>query len=212
MLEDVTLFIINLKNLRFKLKNDSEHEVIEYSFKGPKEITGADLCNDIVEIVNPESYLATINEDAELTLYYQPGTEISVATVSMEQPLIYTEKDFMDNVPSGESAKFTVYMANESEAKEAMWFNLKIDDASNPNGAKIYMDGSAIGAGRRLMVPSGEILTKTIEISKYENENLKTYELQIIASILVVISEIIALYVTSTSKTNQVSDIENPNI
>ena len=105
-------------------------------------------------------------EDAELTLYYQPGTEISVATVSMEQPLIYTEKDFMDNVPSGESAKFTVYMANESEAKEAMWFNLKIDDASNPNGAKIYMDGSAIGAGRRLMVPSGEILTKTIEISK----------------------------------------------
>ena len=53
---------------------------------------------------------------------------------------------------------------------------------------------------------------KLYEISKYENENLKTYELQIIASILVVISEIIALYVTSTSKTNQVSDIENPNI
>ncbi|AII13985.1 DNA-directed RNA polymerase, alpha subunit [Campylobacter iguaniorum] len=66
MLEDVTLFIINLKNLRFKLKNDSEREVIEYSFKGPKEITGADLCNDIVDIVNPDAYLATINEDAEL--------------------------------------------------------------------------------------------------------------------------------------------------
>lgn len=84
MLEDVTLFIINLKNLRFKLKNDSEHEVIGYSFKGPKEITGADLCNDIVEIVNPESYLATINEDAELTfslviekgIGYVPSEEI----------------------------------------------------------------------------------------------------------------------------------------
>lgn len=84
MLEDVTLFIINLKNLRFKLKNDSEHEVIEYSFKGPKEIIGADLCNDIVEIVNPESYLATINEDAELTfslviekgIGYVPSEEI----------------------------------------------------------------------------------------------------------------------------------------
>ncbi|MBR2918241.1 MAG: DNA-directed RNA polymerase subunit alpha, partial [Campylobacter sp.] len=75
MLEDVTLFIINLKNLRFKLKNDSEHEVIEYSFKGPKEITGADLCNDIVSIVNPEAYLATINEDAELkfTLVIEKG-------------------------------------------------------------------------------------------------------------------------------------------
>lgn len=66
MLEDVTLFIINLKNLRFKLKTDSKREIVEYSFKGPKEITGADLVNEVVEIVNPDAYLATINEDAEL--------------------------------------------------------------------------------------------------------------------------------------------------
>lgn len=50
---------------------------------------------------------------------------------------------------------------------------------------------------------------KLYEISKRENENLKPYELQIIASILVVASEIIALYVTSKSNT---ADIENPNI
>lgn len=67
MLEDVALFIINLKNLRFKLKNDNQREVVEYNFKGPKEITGADLNNDIVEIVNPDAYLATLNEDAELS-------------------------------------------------------------------------------------------------------------------------------------------------
>lgn len=53
---------------------------------------------------------------------------------------------------------------------------------------------------------------KLYEISKKENENLRPYELQIIASILVVISEIIALYVTSKSTTNQVSEVENPNI
>lgn len=53
---------------------------------------------------------------------------------------------------------------------------------------------------------------KLYEISKRENEDLKTYELQIIASILVVISELIALYVTSKSTTEQVSDVENPNI
>ncbi|MCR4941443.1 MAG: DNA-directed RNA polymerase subunit alpha [Campylobacter sp.] len=66
MLEDVTLFIINLKNLRFKLKSENDIEIVEYSFSGPKEICGADLNNDVVEIVNPDSYLATINEDAEL--------------------------------------------------------------------------------------------------------------------------------------------------
>ncbi|MGH1601476.1 DNA-directed RNA polymerase subunit alpha [Campylobacter majalis] len=75
MLEDVALFIINLKNLRFKLKNDSHREVIEYSFKGSKEISGADLCNDIVEVVNPDAYLATLNDDAELnfSLIIQKG-------------------------------------------------------------------------------------------------------------------------------------------
>ncbi len=67
MLEDVAQFIINLKNLRFKLKNGSGKEVIEYSFTGPKEIRGADLANDLVEIVNADGYLATINEDAELS-------------------------------------------------------------------------------------------------------------------------------------------------
>ena len=84
MLEDVAFFIINLKKIRFKLKSGSEREVIEYSFKGPKEITGADLNNDLVEIVNPDAYLATINEDAELNfsviiqkgIGYVPSEEI----------------------------------------------------------------------------------------------------------------------------------------
>lgn len=53
---------------------------------------------------------------------------------------------------------------------------------------------------------------KLYEISKQENENLKTYELQIIASILTVISQLIAIYVTTKSSKGQISDIENPNI
>lgn len=106
------------------------------------------------------------HEVEEVTQYYNPGTVLSVATISMEDPLIYTDNDFVENVPSGETAKFTVYMTNESEAKEAMWMNLKINDAKNPNGAKIYMDGSPIGSGRKLIIPSGELLTKTIEVGK----------------------------------------------
>ena len=75
MLEDMAAFIINLKGLRFKIKGDSLREVVEYSFKGPKEIYGSDLNNDAVEIVNPSAYLATINEDADLkfTLIIEKG-------------------------------------------------------------------------------------------------------------------------------------------
>jgi DNA-directed RNA polymerase subunit alpha len=66
MLEDVALFIINLKNIRFKIKGDATKVVVNYSFNGPKEITGSDLSNAEVEVVTPDAYLATINEDAEL--------------------------------------------------------------------------------------------------------------------------------------------------
>lgn len=48
------------------------------------------------------------------------------------------------------------------------------------------------------------------KISKEEGENLKPYNLQILASILVIISGIIALYVVSLSTTENVSDVENP--
>lgn len=66
MLEDVALFIINLKNIRFKIKGDEERVEVNYSFGGPKEIYGSDLSSESVEVVTPEGYLATINEDAEL--------------------------------------------------------------------------------------------------------------------------------------------------
>ena len=66
MLEDVALFIINLKNIRFKIKGDEKRVEVNYSFTGPKEIKGSDLANAQVEIVTPDAYLATINEDAEL--------------------------------------------------------------------------------------------------------------------------------------------------
>ena len=47
-------------------------------------------------------------------------------------------------------------------------------------------------------------------VSKEEKEDLKPYKLQILASLLVIISGIIALYVVSLSNTESISDVENP--
>jgi DNA-directed RNA polymerase subunit alpha len=68
MLEDVASFIINLKNIRFKIKNDKDEVRVDYSFKGPKEIRGEDLNTEEVEVVTPEEYVATLNEEGELNL------------------------------------------------------------------------------------------------------------------------------------------------
>jgi len=67
MLEDIAIFIINLKNIKFKINGDEEQVVVEYSFNGPKEIKGEDLINSDVEVVSPDLHLATINSDCNLT-------------------------------------------------------------------------------------------------------------------------------------------------
>lgn len=67
MHEDVAVFIINLKNIRFKIKNEDTDKVqLNYSFTGSKEIKASDLVNDLVDIIDGELPLATLNEDAEL--------------------------------------------------------------------------------------------------------------------------------------------------
>ena len=49
-----------------------------------------------------------------------------------------------------------------------------------------------------------------LKISKEEGEDLKPYNLQILASLFIIVSGIIALYVVSLSTTENVGDVENP--
>jgi DNA-directed RNA polymerase subunit alpha len=84
MLEDISDFILNLKDIRFKLADGVEETEINYSFAGPCEVRGADLNSDGVEIVTPDTHLATLNEDATLNfsvkiakgIGYVPSEEI----------------------------------------------------------------------------------------------------------------------------------------
>jgi DNA-directed RNA polymerase subunit alpha len=67
MHEDIAVFILNLKNIRFRIKEELDRAVVSYSFKGPMEVKAGDLSNDQVDVVNPEMPLATLNEDGELS-------------------------------------------------------------------------------------------------------------------------------------------------
>jgi len=66
MLEDISDFIINLKDIRFKLLEGQAEAEVEYSFAGPCEVKGSDLSNEQVEVVTPDAHLATLNEEATL--------------------------------------------------------------------------------------------------------------------------------------------------
>lgn len=66
MLEDISDFILNLKEIRFKLNGDVTEAEISYSFAGPCTIKGSDLTNSEVEVVTPDAPLTTLNEDSTL--------------------------------------------------------------------------------------------------------------------------------------------------
>lgn len=66
--EDVGAIILNLKQLAVKLHTD-EDKIIELNVTGPKVVTAADIIHDNeVQILNPELYICTVAEDAELKM------------------------------------------------------------------------------------------------------------------------------------------------
>nr|MDD6335525.1 DNA-directed RNA polymerase subunit alpha [bacterium] len=66
--EDVTEIVLNMKEVAVKLLTDTPKSLL-ISVKGPCEMTAADLAVDAeVQIMNPDLHIATLNEDARLTL------------------------------------------------------------------------------------------------------------------------------------------------
>ncbi len=66
--EDITDILLNLKEVRFRLRDD-ESEIVRLAVRGEREVTAADLTvGPHVEILNPSTHLATLGKDARLEL------------------------------------------------------------------------------------------------------------------------------------------------
>ena len=126
MLEDISEFIINLKSIRFKITSDAEEVVVNYSFTGPKEIKGSDLIAEGVEVVTPDAFLATLNEDATLNF-----------SVIVHQGLGYVpSEDIRDELPAGYIA-LDAFFTPVKKATYAIE-NVLVED--NPEFEKVIMN------------------------------------------------------------------------
>lgn len=66
--EDVVTILLNIRKIRLKLSTD-EPQTIQLAVKGPKDVTAADLkLPGQVEILNPESHIATVTGKATLEI------------------------------------------------------------------------------------------------------------------------------------------------
>jgi DNA-directed RNA polymerase subunit alpha len=126
MHEDVATFIINLKSIRFRIGNDLDHSSASYAFKGPKEITAADLENDQISVINKDVILATLNEDAELNF-----------TVEIAKSIGYVpSEDLIDSVDE-DAIALDAFFTPVRKANYAIE-NVLVED--NPDYEKIVFD------------------------------------------------------------------------
>lgn len=114
------------------------------------------------------------HEGEEPFLYYvhdslsADGNVFSVATQAREVPGVDIEPKTISGVPETQAAVFTLNLTNNSGAMQNMVYTLMVDEASNPYGAILKIDGQSVH--RDIMVPYGETINKTLTVEKGPEE------------------------------------------
>ncbi len=98
------------------------------------------------------------------TKYYRQGTTIMEATMQIEVPQITVDVPVVSNVPTGSAANYTLRLTNASEIDEDVYYKLLMIDESNPDGAKITIDGMPLTDNRIIKIPAGETVTKALQL------------------------------------------------
>ncbi len=115
---------------------------------------------------------ATCNpwESDRHSMFYQEGSILDERTKKICNPKITLDRQSISGVAVGDPARFKVYLTNDSEMPEAATgslsiFNLHLNENTNPNGAKIYVDGTPLNSsGIDVMLNPGQVVQKTIEV------------------------------------------------
>lgn len=109
------------------------------------------------------------------TKYYRPGTTIMEATMQIEVPKIDVDVATVTDVPAGQAANYTLRMMNESQTSEDVYYKLMMIDETNPDGAKLTIDGQPLTDGRLIKIPAGETVTKALQLTQ-TNRGILNYE------------------------------------
>ena len=98
--EDVTEIILNLKEIAAEQYSE-QPKVVTIDKVGPCEITGADIqVDDEIEIVNPQTHIATLSQDAHLQM---------ALTLETGRGYVSAEKNKKPNMPIGEIAIDSIF-------------------------------------------------------------------------------------------------------
>ncbi|MGX8698154.1 MAG: hypothetical protein ACSW8D_17375, partial [Prevotella sp.] len=109
-------------------------------------------------------------EVADSTEFYHPKTPLSAGALRLENPKVDINVHERSNVPVDRPALFTIQLYNELEATvgaamdNPITFKLKLNEQSNPHGARILIDGMPLTDGRTIVLTGSQVITKTMEV------------------------------------------------
>ena len=109
------------------------------------------------------------------TKYFSPGSIISQATSQRENPDISATNFVLNNVPADQPANFPISLGNVSQTNDDNWYEVRVDQGSNPDGARILMDGVPIGNGIAVFIPALSTISKVISIEKLQGSSVNDY-------------------------------------
>ena len=120
-------------------------------------------------------------EGPEESVFYSKGgrpVQMSSGTLKLENPTIEILNHEVSDIPHDQPAIIKIRLSNETQQvfESYVVFKLVLVDASNPNGAKVLMDGFPLtGDGRAIKLNPGQTIDKTLEVyagQGYDFENL----------------------------------------
>ncbi len=116
-------------------------------------------------------------EPAEVTKYFEPGTEWSTGTLQIDKPRLQVEVPQVFNVPADQAAAYTLNLFNDSETNSDVNYTMRLVDGTNQDGAVLSIDGSVLTDGREFFIPGGSGIQKTLTLErgplKYDYEGIQ---------------------------------------
>jgi DNA-directed RNA polymerase subunit alpha len=156
MHEDIALFIINLKSIRFRIREEMDDRAkVSYSFRGPKKVMAGDLNNDTVEVINSDVTLATLNEDAELNF-----------TMEIARGIGYVPSEDLREEVESDAIALDAFFTPVRKANYSIE-NVLVED--NPDYEKIVFDIETDGQITPVEAFSNALKTMSQQLSVFGN-------------------------------------------
>ncbi|NEN24299.1 hypothetical protein G3O08_12370 [Cryomorpha ignava] len=141
---------VNFSSGRDWTNESSETETVAYTLQDPDE--GDQISVSVFPsmlgwgpIFRKEAggQTACPHEGAELTQFYEPGTQISASTDQIDKPAIAAAPTILFNTPVDDAAVFNLTLTNESESGSGREYTVQLVSTSNPFGAIARIDGQS---------------------------------------------------------------------